>query len=240
MSSDSLTLLELAKLLNRDARTLEKQAEQGKLPGKRISGAWKFHRSEVQDWLEQQIGELNDRQLEDVERGIGGQTPQPATLPMLVSPCLTLETISVNMDARTARGVLQKLVDIANGNWQVYTPQEVYDAVRQREELCSTALPGGIAIPHPRRPNPDSLGDHVIAFGRTSTGIPFAGPENLLCDLFFLVLCRDEKMHLQVLSRLARMILRQGFLESLRAAHSAEQILAVIQATESDVIGQTT
>lgn len=239
MSSDSLTLLELAKLLNRDARALEKQAEQGKLPGKRVAGHWKFHRSDVQDWLEKQFGELSDRQLADVERGIGGQPSDQAGLSILVSSMMTEETNAVPLDARTARGVLQKLVDVANAHWQVYTPTEVYEAVRQREELCSTALPSGIAIPHPRRPNPEALADHVIAFGKTTTGIPFGGPDNPMCDLFFLILCRDEKTHLQVLSRLSRMILRQGFVDGLRAAENSSDALALIQKTEEEVIGET-
>ena len=50
---------------------------------------------------------------------------------------------------------------------------------------------------------PNALGESVIAYGRTTTGIPFGGERGALTDIFFLVLCRDDRTHLQVLARLS-------------------------------------
>ena len=62
----------------------------------------------------------------------------------------------------------------------------------------STGFENGVAIPHPRNPMPDVLGQSVVAFGRTLSGIPFGVPKRQLSDLFFLVLCRDPRTHLRV------------------------------------------
>src|SRR5205085_8307579 len=114
--------------------------------------------------------------------------------------------------------VLKELVRLAEQSWQVYDPRSVLAALEQREQIATTALDCGVAIPHPRRPMPQFLGESVMAFGRTASGIPFGAPQGGLTDLFFLVCCRDEKTHLAVLARLSRLLLRPGFVDELRAA----------------------
>jgi PTS system nitrogen regulatory IIA component len=129
--------------------------------------------------------------------------------------------------------VLAELVQLAERSWQVYDPEAILQAVQAREEMQSTALPGGVAIPHPRRPLPNALGESVIAFGRTLTPIPFGGERGGLCDLFFLVCCRDDRTHLRVLARLSRLFLQPGFLDQLREAESPEGALQVIAEAEA-------
>ena len=80
----------------------------------------------------------------------------------------------------------------------------------------STAFSNGIDIPNTRNPLPDALGESIIAFGRTSSGIPFGGPQRSLTDIFFLVLARDSRTHLQILARLGRLIQDEGLLTQLR------------------------
>lgn len=236
MSSDSFGIAELARYLQRDARDIEKLASQGRLPARRVAGDWRFNRTEVNDWLEQSFPDLSDRQLQNVEAGVQGKFADNCRLEHLVSELLCPATIAVPLAGRTVPGVLQELIEVANGAWQVYQPEKVLAAVRAREELCSTALPGGVAIPHPRQPMPDAVGESLIAFGRTSSGIPFGGGGTQLTDLFFLVLCRDDRTHLQVLARLARMMQREGFLDRLREAENSNDALEVILDTEAQVI----
>ena len=84
--------------------------------------------------------------------------------------------MAVPLAAATKASVLKELVSLAEQSWQVYDPDALLAAIKQREELGTTALSSGVAIPHPRRPSPTVLGESVIAYGRTSTGIPFGAP----------------------------------------------------------------
>jgi PTS system nitrogen regulatory IIA component len=131
--------------------------------------------------------------------------------------------------------VLRELVALAERSWQVYDAAAVLEAIRAREEMGSTALPNGVAIPHPRRALPNALGDAVMAYGRTATGIPFGGERGALTDIFFLVCCRDDATHLQVLARLTRLLQRPGFLDELRAAETAAESLEKIAAAEQEL-----
>ena len=106
-----------------------------------------------------------------------------------------------------------------------------------REEMHSTALEAGVAIPHPRRAMPATvLGESVIALGRTSSGIPFGAPHGALSDIFFLVCCREQRTHLKVLARISRMMLQPGTLDELRAAETVAETLSILEATERGLI----
>lgn len=233
MPTETFDLKGLARYLGRDARDLEKLAVQGRLPGHRIAGDWRFHSAEVNHWLELEMPGLSDAQLANFEGAI--ETRQEvASESFVLRPLMSIETTAVPMEGRTASGVLKTLVQVANSNWLIYDEARVLKAIREREAMEPTVLPGGVAIPHPGRRLTDELGDSVVAFGRTSSGIPF-DDRGTKTDLYFLVLCLDVRLHLKCLARIARMIQRPEFLTRLRAANSPQEALDVIEDTELDV-----
>jgi PTS system nitrogen regulatory IIA component len=142
----------------------------------------------------------------------------------------------VPLPAATRASVLRELVRLAEQTWQVYDPEGVLDALRQREEMGTTALESGVAIPHPRRPLPVALGESLVAYGRTASGVPFGAAHGTLTDIFFLVCCRDEGTHMRVLARLARLLLRPGFVDGLRAAESPAATWKLIDAAERELV----
>lgn len=228
-----MNLEQLAAYLERDARDLSKWASRGYIPAQRVGGEWRFHRAEINHWIETQMHAYTEKELEAVERGGQRSHSEEPLIAVLLSEATTLVPLVAN--SRTS--VLRELVTLAEQSWQLYDPDAVLQAIRAREDLASTALASGVAIPHPRRSLASALGESIIAFGRTSTGIPFGGARGSLTDLFFLVLCRDERTHLQVLARLSRMFLRPGFLDELRAAQSSADAFHLIVGAEQDLIG---
>jgi PTS system nitrogen regulatory IIA component len=103
--------------------------------------------------------------------------------------------------------------------------------------MASTALPSGVAIPHPHRPLAAALGESLMAYGRTASGVPFGSANGDMTDIFFLVCCRDDRTHLAVLARLSRLLLRPGFLDALRAADTPQETWEVIHAAEQELSG---
>jgi PTS system nitrogen regulatory IIA component len=234
MANEMMDLEQLAHYLQRDVREVDKLARRGHLPGQKIAGKWRFARAEINHWLEEQMADLDEQQLSALERGRAqGSDQEP-----LISTLLTEATVSVPLTASTRTSVLRELVRTAEQSWQIYDAPAILEAIRQREELATTALESGVAIPHPRRPLPSALGESVIAYGRTTSGIAFGGPHGILTDVFFLVCCRDERTHLQVLARLSRLLLRPNFLDDLRAAESAAVTRDLIVAAEEDLLAE--
>jgi nitrogen PTS system EIIA component len=232
MGSEMMDLQELASYLQRDLREVTKLASRGYLPGRKVSGEWRFAQVEINHWIETQMHAYTEAELAALETGAARHADQD----LLLATMLSEPTIAVPLAASTRASVLRELVRLAEQSWQVYDSEAILDAIRQREEMASTALESGVAIPHPHRPLSAALGDHVIAFGRTMAAVPFGGPRGALTDLFFLVCCRDSQTHLRVLARLSRLLLRPSFLDELRDAETPSETYQIILAAERELV----
>jgi PTS system nitrogen regulatory IIA component len=232
MGNDMMDLNQLARYLQRDLREVTKMASRGYLPGHKVSGEWRFARAEINHWIETQMHAYTEQELAALETA-GTRDAEPEGV---ITGLLQEASMAVPFAAGTRASVLKGLVQLAEQSWQVYDPEAVLEAIRQREEMGSTALASGVAIPHPRRPLPAALGESVVAYGRTASGIPFGSPHGNLTDIFFLVCCRDDRTHLRVLARLSRLLLRPDFIDELRAADTAADTWQVIEAAERDLL----
>ena len=131
-----------------------------------------FTPAEINYWIETQLPTYTSEQLQALETGTNkGQAENQA----LVTALLSQATMAVPLTATTKASVLKQLVKLAEQSWEVYDADALLEAIKQREELGSTAFTLGVAIPHPRRPSPSMLGEPVIAFARTHSPIPFHG-----------------------------------------------------------------
>ncbi|MCR9199156.1 MAG: PTS sugar transporter subunit IIA [Planctomycetaceae bacterium] len=232
MSRDYYTIEELTRHLGRERRQVEKQVSRGHIPGRRVGGEWRFNKTEITDWLEQEIPQFSSSDLAVLERS------QQSTEVSAESPVASLlhpELVQVPLNGGTKPSILKELVDVASRTWQVFDSSAVLQAVRQREETSSTAFAGGVAIPHPQNRMPEAVGEPLIAFGRAYSGIPFGGPRRELTDLFFLVLARDPNTHLKVLARLGRLFQTDGFLDELRATQDSATAFELIVASDAKI-----
>lgn len=232
MGSDMMDVEQLAAYLQRDVREVGKLANRGHLPGHKVGGQWRFARAEINHWIETQMSTLTEKELSHLESSAARGVDEEPLLANLLSEA----SIAVPLAASTRASVLKELVILAEQSWQVYDPEAILEAVRQREEIVSTALPSGVAIPHPRRPLAAALGESVLAYARTASGIPFGAPGGGLTDLFFLICCRDDRTHLRVLARLTRLFLRPGFLDELRAAETPAESWEKIASAEQQLL----
>jgi PTS system nitrogen regulatory IIA component len=225
MSHESISIEELAARLGRDRRDVEKLANRGRVPGRKVGGVWQFHPTEIRHWLEHEMRGYSDTELAALE---GGQRSEGTEEDAPILKRMSAETVQVPLQGRTKRSIIESLIEVAGRTWQIWEPATVLKAVLEREEILSTGFENGVAIPHPRNPLPDVLGQSIVAFGRTFSGIPFGAPRRQLSDLFFLVLCRDSRTHLHVLARLGRLIQSPGFLDALRATETSQAAYDVI------------
>lgn len=229
---DWLTLSELAQHLGRDQRELERLADRQVIPGRKRDGEWRFHSAEITHWLEREMHRFTDSELAAVEQA---QRSEDDEHELPFSFLLKPDTVEVPLLARTKRSVIEEMIAVAGRSWAIWNVETVSQAVTEREELMSTALPGGIALPHPRQPLPEALGESVVAFGRTMSGIPFGASDNSLSDLFFLILCRDLKTHLYVLARLGRMLQNPSLMQRLRETTSNEETYQLLCDADREV-----
>lgn len=233
MNLEVMDLEQLARYLQRDVRDVTRLASRGHLPGRKVGGEWRFSRAEINHWVETQMHAYTEQELAVLEGKPTDDNPE-----FIVGAVLLPECVNVPLQARTKRAVLEELVAAAEKSWQIYDPDAILEALREREEMGTTALASGVAIPHPHRPLPNALGESVIAYGRTPSPIPFGAPMGGLTDIFFLVLCRTDRGHLRTLARLSRMLLRPGLIDELRAADTPEDTYRLLTDAEREVVGR--
>ena len=126
--------------------------------------------------------------------------------------------------ARSRASVPRELVAVAERTGLVYDPDELIGRLQEREELCSTALPGGLAFPHPRQPLPYATAEPLLALARSQAGIPYASPDGGLTYIFVFISCHDDRQHLHVLAKLSLMF-QEGLARELFEAESNEEAL---------------
>ena len=106
---------------------------------------------------------------------------------------------------------LSQLVASAGG----VKPEDVEAVLLAREELGSTGIGDGVAIPHGTLPGLKGL---TAAFGRSVAGIDFDSSDGMLTHLFFVLLTPDGALGLQALARVSRMMRKSDFRERLVGA----------------------
>ena len=234
----SMSLEEFAKHVCMDARELRKMAVDGELPAHKVAGKWRFHRAHVTEWLQQRMPTLAEDHLIALEKSLGSSGDRKAEEEnAIVTDLIGVDGIDDHLPARTRDSVLRELVKLVERTDLLLDESGLLEALEQREALCPTALPNGVAIPHPRQPMPYATAEPLICVGRVSAGIAYGAHNHSLTKLFFLICCHDDHEHLHVLARLMR-ILDDTIIQNLLDDESPVQILETLLAKEDAVMKQ--
>src|SRR5579872_4053822 len=142
--------------------------------------------------------------------------------------------IKLNLESTNRESVLKELVEqIPELADQPEARQTLLRALQEREQLYSTGIGDGIALPHSRNALVGLVDRALVVFGRHATGIAYGAPDALPAQLFFLVVAPTVTQHLAILARLIRLLrdpkLRQGFLNAERP----EKVIELVRAAEA-------
>ena len=227
---DYLDVNAVASLLHVLPKQVQRWAERGHIPAQKINGEWRFARAAVHQWIEDKLHDLEGQeQMDDVVKHHL----------VSVSEQLPIEAIDLQLNARTVSSVIDELSKVAASTGLLWDADEMAKAVRQREEIASTALECGVSLMHPRRPLTNYLAEPFITLGITSKPLPMslAGEENDSCmvDVFFLLCSTDDTDHIRTLARLGRLIRQPDFLDNLRQSQTPAEVLDVIREAEEKI-----
>ncbi|QDU27965.1 PTS system fructose-specific EIIABC component [Anatilimnocola aggregata] len=227
MSRDDFDIESLAKYLHLMPNQVQRMAERGTVPGRRIGGEWRFSLAEIHHWLEDRIGAADEEDLQNVE-GVLNRQAREAQSSVRIAEMLSPAGIALPLEARTKASVISDMCELAASTGFLWDPEKMAEAVKMRESLHPTAMESGVALLHPRRPLPHILAQPFIALGRTYQGIPFGAEGGQLTDLFFLICSVDDAGHLRTLARLSRLLGSPGFMEALRFSETPADLIAEV------------
>ncbi|MFC1599279.1 PTS sugar transporter subunit IIA [Candidatus Omnitrophota bacterium] len=221
-----LTTQELSKYLKLNEKTIIKMAQTGDLPGFKIGNQWRFYLSTIDEYLQDKI--VRSSQY-DFSRVI--QT-KDEILPLSRLVCESC--INLTLRAQDKEGVLYELAETVQKAGVTTSLENLLDHLKKREDMLSTGLGRGIAIPHPRNPSDSLFTRAAVVIGRSKQGIDFASPDGGKVHLFFLPCAPDVVLHLKLLSKVAKLLETEGVFKKLKTVKTKENVIKIILETERD------
>lgn len=236
MPHRSLSVDQVADYLHLGREDIERLVKTADMPHTLRGGRPMFQRGEIDAWASRRILGMADRRLtafhEKTLPAMRRIRDEDALMPELIRA----DQIDLALSSRTKSSVVRDMVDFAGRTGRVSDPKALLASVLAREELCSTALPGGMALLHARHHEEFQYDGSFLLLGRTVQTIPFSAPDGSYTRLFFLLCCQDDRLHLHTLARICLMAQKTDLLAQLWRAPDADSALAILSECEQTAL----
>ncbi len=156
---------------------------------------------------------------------------------MRLSELLTPQSIALRLKAASKPEVLVEMVNVLETGHGFDSHGEILDRVTRREQMMSTALFPGAAIPHGKARSVDRM---AAACGVSPQGVDFDSEDGQPTRLFILLVSPENATtpHVKLLANISRLLKEESVRRSLLEAESPEAFLAAVRSAESVLIPQ--
>jgi len=149
-----------------------------------------------------------------------------------ISELLPSSAIVLDLQAKEKFEAINELVRPLLATGAISDEAEFVKAIVRRENMESTGIGLGVAIPHART---RAVSNIVLAFGRSNSGVNFHSLDGKPSHLVFLIAAPEEQKteYIMTLARLSRLLREDEVRIGLNKAGTAEEVLRVILRHES-------
>lgn len=203
MEDDILTIEEVAKYLRVSERTVYDWAQKGEIPSGKIGTVWRFKKSEIEKWVNERLSSNNKSSSQNIV--------------VQVKNILSPERIVFFNHSTKHDSLVQLAQNLATAP-QIKDASELENEILKREELMSTAIGRGIAIPHVRL---SSVTDLVMSVGISKTDIiDFQSIDDTPVRILFMIAAayNQHSYYLQTLSFFSAKLKNQDLRDNLLSA----------------------
>ncbi|MBO1308169.1 PTS sugar transporter subunit IIA [Enterococcus sp. 669A] len=149
---------------------------------------------------------------------------------------ITKELVDLATAGENSQQVIETLAQRIDTTGRISNYEGYLQSVLDREELTSTAIGFGIAIPHGKSPH---VKECTVAFGRLSQPVDWNSLDGKEVEMAFLLAVPEEcagDEHLKIIAGLSRKLVHEDFREMLRTSASEEEIVQVINDSLATVL----
>jgi len=153
---------------------------------------------------------------------------------MKITDILKTSTILVHQNLDEKQAVLSKMISALSKSGQISDIEEVTRVVWDRENIMSTGIGKGFALPHGKT---NSVSETVGCFLTLDKPIDFEALDSLPVNIIFMLIGRENTVgtHLRLLSRISRLMNNDTFRVEIANAQSSEEILALFEREEDNI-----
>lgn len=212
MEDDILTIEEVAKYLRVSDRTVYDWAQKGEIPAGKIGTVWRFKKTEVENWVNARLSSDSSKQSEKT---------------IQVRNILSPDRI-IFISQTSKHDALVELADVLATAPQVKDGAELTQEILKREELMSTAIGRGIAIPHVRL---SSVTDLVMAVGVCRKPIAdFQTIDDQPVNLLFMIAAayNQHSYYLKTISHISSILRKDELRKAIVNASTKEEAYDIL------------
>ena len=213
MEDDILTIEEVAKYLRVSDRTVYDWAQKGEIPAGKIGTVWRFKKSEVENWVNERLSSSSNTKRTDASVQVKN----------ILSPD---RVVFITQSAK--RDALTELANVLADAPQVKRGDELLSEILKREELMSTAVGRGIAIPHVRL---SSVTDLVMAVGVCRTPLSdFQTVDDKPVNLLIMIAAayNQHTYYLQTISYFSAKLKSQELRDAIANADTEKEVYELL------------
>jgi len=222
-----LSLDRLSQGLGLPPQKVERWISQGKIPVRQEGSSCSFNQSALERWAQAHhltfsLPDTNKKKIEPV-------------LPLEnLLPAMKRGGVYYDIEGQTIEEVLQYAVEGLIG-LQDGSKKTLVKRLIEREELTSTGIGKGVAIPHPRVPLSDMGEKPLLYTCFLKDTINFNSVDDKPVSVLFILLSPSTKSHLHLLSRLAFCVRDDAFVSFLKTVPEAELLYKEISKFEDQL-----
>lgn len=221
-----IDIQKVAKLLRTPERTLRRWARQGKIPAQERDGSYVFQMEDLAKWARRRNIPLNPPPVREAAN--------PPVPEFSLYAAIKLGGALFNVGGKDAREVLSTVSDLLPLPGGI-NPDALLEQLLEREDLASTGIGHGIAIPHPRHPMKGIPPGGMITTCFLQQEVDFNAVDGRPVFILFVILSRDTETHLKLLSRLSFCLRDTAFVHFLKECETTEALLAKIEEMEEQI-----
>ena len=152
---------------------------------------------------------------------------------MKITDLLSIDSIEIGSSYKDKDELLKNAVKLMCRSGIINNEKEYLNSVLKREKESTTGVGNGIAIPHGRCKAVDKAGLAAIVLNKP---VEYEALDNKPVELLFLIAAPEDKgnVHLEILSKLAMMLMDQEFTFRLKNSRTAEEFIRVIDEAEEN------
>lgn len=209
-----LKLKEVAEIFQVSEKTIYRWINDKKLPCYKLNHQYRFDKDEIDEWI------IKNRIGVTVKRGgDSGEHPPPTLIEHIKRG-----GVFYKITGGTVSEVLRNCVDLIHLPDRV-SPDALHALLLKREEMMSTGLGNGIALPHPREPIMPSVDFERVSVCFLHEPMDFNAIDGRPVGVLFIILSADQSRHLQILAELSFACRNERFAELLKNEPLREEIV---------------
>lgn len=148
-----------------------------------------------------------------------------------VVPDAIVPDLKVESKEAAIRAMVEGLKN--SGSIQPEEAEHIVTAILKREELGSTGIGNGVAVPHTKHPSVDHL---IATVALAKDGVDFASLDGEAVYILFLLVSPPDRPgdHLRALETISRHLRSQNFCNFLRQAKTKEDVIGLLQEADNN------